>query len=124
LEWKKWSKNADGQAQPTGEECYRCFDVRRRNFPEYSMPQLIDERSRHRAVDDKFSELRGERVRGEVSYSKAEKLDVKTLVSKQSSDYVDRYEEGSFVELWAFAHQRGLKFGKQQTRELTEYVRG
>ena len=122
LEWKKWSKNAEGQAQPVGEECYRCFDVRRRNFPEYSMPELVEERSRHRAVDDKFAEFRGARVRGENSYSKADKLDVKTLVSKQSSDYVDRYEEGSFVELWVFARQRGLKFGKRQTRELTEYV--
>eukprot|EP00428_Durinskia_dybowskii_P010576 CAMPEP_0170310330 /NCGR_PEP_ID=MMETSP0116_2-20130129/55649_1 /TAXON_ID=400756 /ORGANISM="Durinskia baltica, Strain CSIRO CS-38" /LENGTH=80 /DNA_ID=CAMNT_0010562601 /DNA_START=60 /DNA_END=298 /DNA_ORIENTATION=- len=74
------------------------------------MEALKSKRDELRSLDDKFHDLRGERVRGETMYKHEEKVDVAAYVSKSKRQFVQRYEEGTFFELTAFAAKRGIKY--------------
>ena len=65
LVWIRCAADKYGTKHPTGGECYRCFDTRRKHFSNYSMEDLKIERAEHRAVDDKFTSLRAARAQGE-----------------------------------------------------------
>lgn len=106
--WSKSGTTKTGCLYPTGEECYRCFDVRRRYFPELARVDLTKERRASRAVDDRFTELRADKVRGEKKFHKDEAVDVKRLAEKKKSTFDERYEEGTFYELRAYARKCGL----------------
>ena len=122
LIWKKACKNSQGQMIPTGSECYKCFDVRRKYFG-MSQEDLLKKRQT-REVEDKCVELRIARVRGYDSYARTEFVDCDTIVKKNEADYDDRYEEGTFTELWAWARKRNLKFSRPDEEDLLkEHVR-
>ena len=76
LLWHKTRTLKNGELGPCGVECYRCFDVRRRFFHQHTMQQLKDERVKARPVDDRFHELRADRVRGEGKFKDDEVVDV------------------------------------------------
>ena len=44
LHWTKMNTNSKGQQYPGGEECYACFGVRRRFFPNQDMKELKSSR--------------------------------------------------------------------------------
>lgn len=61
--WAKTTRSARGVLMPAGEECYRCFDVRRRFFGQ-PMSELTDLRATSKALDERFYELRRDRATG------------------------------------------------------------
>lgn len=110
LVWAKKQKRADGRFQPAGVECYKCFDTRRRHFQGYTAPALCEARKDSRALDDRYHELRADRVRGENQYKSAEQVDVQSYVKKSRAQFNELFQEGTFHELWAFAALRRLPF--------------
>lgn len=110
LAWSKFAKNAAGLEYPVGEECYRCYDTRRRHFSYLDLRDLKSNREQYRCVDDKFTELRAGRVRGETMYQFAENVEIEKLVKRSHRDFAERYVEGTFTSLRAFCAQRGLEY--------------
>lgn len=108
LQWHKTRTNSKGEVYPCGEECYKCFDTRRRYFPDMSKDELKKARADARAVDDRFTELREDKVRGEGRFRKDEKVDVKALIRKTKAVYDDAYIEGTFYTLEAYAKKLGM----------------
>ena len=119
-----WAKTRDhkGHKAPCGEECYRCFDVRRRFFGLQSLDDLLEKRRACPALDEKFFELRRDRISGEGKYQHQETIDVERFIEKTSSHYDDRFEEGTFHELWSFAESRRLPFKRGQEGELIQHI--
>ena len=93
LMWHKTRQNSKGEVYPCGQECYKCFDTRRRYFPEMSKDELRQARNKIRAVDDRFTELREDRVRGDGRFKKDEGVDVQALVQKKQAQYDESYVE-------------------------------
>ena len=110
--WVAWAKanwSASGVLTPTGEECYKCMDTRRHHFQKVPREELDEARRKCIQLDNKFCDLRRATVRGEGKYvQKAEVVDYKQFVESIEKVFDDRYEEGLFTELWAFARNRNL----------------
>ena len=59
LQWHQSYYTADGTVHPSGYECYRCFDCRRRHFKEFkTQKNLADEMEKDPSLRDKFEEAR------------------------------------------------------------------
>lgn len=125
LVWMQKHTNAKGEVYPSGSECYRCFDCRRRYFPKHSSAELKTTRGENRAVDDRFCELRLARVRGDDKYTMAQEVVVEELVAKRESMFDERYQEGTFFELYAYARKLGLDnalFEDKNKDELIQHL--
>ena len=106
--WAKTLAVAGGRA-PSGAECYRCYDVRRRFFA-LALADLIEQRKACKRLDERFLELRRDRVSGQNLYKREEIIDVSHFIKTVDTDFQYMYQEGTFHELWAFARQRRLPF--------------
>lgn len=110
-----WSKalldKKTGARAPSGDECYRCFDTRRRHFG-LGFKEMLENRKQSKTLDEKFLELRRARACGDKYKHKSEEdvVDVERFISKDKPQYDDRYESGTFYELWSFAKLRRLPF--------------
>ena len=110
-----WSKalldKKTGARTPSGDECYRCFDTRRRHFG-LGFKEMLENRKQSKTLDEKFLELRRARACGDKYKHKSEEdvVDVERFISKDKPQYDDRYESGTFYELWSFAKLRRLPF--------------
>lgn len=114
LAWHKIKKSSAGVSYPCGEECYKCFDARRRFFSTLSREEL--KHARHdKLVDDKWAELRADRVRGgEHRYKQhAVDVDIKTLVQKKDATFGERYHEGTFYTLATYARRLGITYERR-----------
>ena len=84
--------------------------MRRRYFSSQDMMELKAQRNKCRALDDRFTELRVDRVTGEGKSNQDSQVDVEPLLNNDDETYSDRFEEGTFHESWAFAEKRRLQF--------------
>lgn len=75
-----------------------------------------------RKLEERFLELRRDRTSGANRFKKDEAIDIQQFVSKVNSEYKDRFEEGTFHELWAFARQRHLAYTKEQEGDLIQFI--
>ena len=113
LVWTKTRVNAQKELLPSGDECYRCFDTRRRYFKKHSMQDMIAKRKSCRPLDDKFTELRLDRQSGEKKFQDQEEVDTEKFIDKVKESFHDRFEEGTFHEIWSFAGKRNLKYDNE-----------
>lgn len=126
VSWAKTVRNSKGTLCPSGEDCYRCFDVRRRFFGlKMGAEKLREERRKCAALDEKYDSLRKDRTSGENQFKDEEMIDVKAFIAKQDKDYSDRFEEGTFHELWSFVKRRRLDFDPEvegDQEKAMEYI--
>ena len=92
---------------PSGEECYPCYDVRRKWFKDLDQKQLIDKRKDQSQVDDQFNSYRHDSVSGENKF-KGPKGKSITTVEKGSQEFDRNYVSGTFEPLDDFAAKRRL----------------
>ena len=83
------------QLQPHGKECYPCFFVRRKHF-QISQDDLNQQRKDHKAVDEKYWEIRDDHVSEGGKFKKEGQLDMTLLTEKKRGSYDDRFVEGTF----------------------------
>lgn len=112
--------NVRGEELPQGEECYRCFDTRRRIFPAFDMAALVQKRQEQRELDDKFHEYRMDRVRGLKKFGKEQEAVVERIIKQENKQFVERYEEGTFFSLLAFAEKHHIRFNSEE--ELKRHI--
>jgi len=114
LKWTKTRDNVEGDTLPAGEECYPCFDCRRRYFLEEdengqtrtpSMHKLLDMR-RDYALGTKFLLYRRDRVSGANECKNDEKINVTRAVVTSKRHYNDRYQEGTEHPLKVYIEMR------------------
>ena len=59
LEWIQRHFTTDGAEHPSGNECYRCFNCRRRDFKEFkTLKNLVGKMEKDPSLRDKFEEAR------------------------------------------------------------------
>ena len=75
-----------------------------------SLLQLLEARESNKDLDGKFLDLRRDRVSGENVHNEDEVIDAKLFCSKSKTTFQERFEEGTFHELWSFCKIRKLPF--------------
>jgi ribosomal protein L44E len=94
---------------PSGEECYTCFDVRRKWYTGLTLDQLLDKRKDDSSVDDAFNEYRHDSASGEHKF-KGQKAKQINTVEKGTSEFGKDYVAGTFERLDVFAANRRIKY--------------
>ena len=66
--WLEWTQKRhftkDGAEHPSGNECYRCFNCRRRHFKEFkTLKNLVGKMEKDPSLRDKFEEVRKDDIR-------------------------------------------------------------
>ena len=108
LKWTKLNNISKGIVL-TGRECYPCSAVRMQYFDDgYTMKTLLKARKTDRVVDDRFYELRHDKVSGAKKFVGSKKVDVTLLIKKSKKDFDEEYVAGTFQPLADFAKQRNL----------------
>ena len=103
----QWSEKKQAML-PIGNECYYCFDTRRRYFTEsFSELQMI--RSANPELDKQFMEKRQDKVQGTCLFTDAERVSAKYAVTTKETQFDEAFEEGSFSELFSFARMKHIQ---------------
>ena len=104
---------------PSGEECYHCYDTRRKHYKGKSMIEVLELRNTEAKEEDEFQNYRHDIV----SEKKECKSTVKktAFVEKGDREYERNFVSGSFEPLEKFARDRRLK--AQTEQELVNIIK-
>ena len=86
------------------------------------MQPLKEERNAHREVDDRFTELRLDRVSGAHKFKKDQAVDVISLVKKSKETFAEQYQDGTFYEVKAYAMKLGWDVEEMTEAQIKERV--
>lgn len=110
LKWQKTeTSRRDGTIKPSGQECYYCFDTRRRYFTECQV-DLNAQRKLSENLNGRWAELRKDKVTCKNEFKSQERVDAASYVKETATKFQDMYEEGNWFELHKFAEQRNLRY--------------
>ena len=99
LRWLKKRMHADGRFVPSGDECYGCFQCRRKHFIDeqtklpVTLEKFLDMR-KGTELDNRFYELRHDKVSGAGNYKKEGAQDVKIYTTQKGTTFSKRFTEG------------------------------
>ena len=86
LQWTKTDTDADGERDPIGSECYKCFDARRSLFePIPTQAALNAKRKTDETTDQLFVAGRRAKVRGEKIDEFKNRVDITKVTEKEKN---------------------------------------
>ena len=99
VKWHKFHSSAAADKVPSQHECYKCFDSRRNHFPGMSQVECDKARRQSEDLNQKFSELRSNRVNG---IKVKEVVNTKLYVVEEEEVFSEDAEEGTFLTIFDF----------------------
>ena len=100
VKWHKFHQNAEIDKMPSGRLCYKCFDTDRSHFGSMPQTELDDARRESEKLNEKFCELRQNKVRG---VKQKEIVDVKEFLQDEEEEFSEEApEEGVFYSIVDF----------------------
>ena len=123
LQWAKFGKDGKGAKQPTGRECYACFDTRRRFYGQAELDQLLSLRA-NTEEESRFRRLRRDKVSGENLLRDEAQMSSSDVVNRVTSSYDDAFDIGTFVPIQAYAAKKNLDLSiREDEQKLTDHIR-
>ena len=125
LTWHKkhWQKK-NNRFVPSGSECAKCFDTRRAYFAKEETQEALGvKRSNNESLNDTFLEMRKDRVQtGGEKFQHLEKTTAEAHIARIEAAFKEKYNEGTFLSVMAFARQRHLPTEGRSYEEIKQEI--
>ncbi|CAK0859688.1 unnamed protein product [Prorocentrum cordatum] len=109
VKWHRAERSrTSGEVYLTGDECYHCWDTRRRYF-EDDVKTLNKKRQDNSSLDARYSCSRKDRVLKLGEYKHEEKKTADAWITEIEAEFCEAFEEGAFYTLQRFCKSQKIQ---------------
>jgi len=117
VKWHRADRSrTSGEVYLTGDECYHCWDTRRRYF-EDDRDTLNTKRKDNSSLDARYNCLRKDRVLKLGEHKHEEKKAADAWVAEIEAEFCEAFEEGAFYTLLRFCKSHKIKHSEDDNED-------